>query len=291
MKNFTLLSFLLFVVLAGPAQSIKPRLVFQPGQSLQINREVKTTIAQQAMGQAIDMNVEGVAVHVYKVTNHTDDNSTLHHEPKSIKFNFEGMGQKRPFDSNNEKDMQGPLGKPIQETLAKTYDMIIDPSGKVLLVQPQKLAASDMDERLKIITAMLSDILDVAEPPLKGENSFFKVFPDTSIAKGDSWTETFENKDGKFTNRYTLSEITDSTLEVDLAGSSSTVSKLEIMGGMELTTSMNNKTTGKIIVDKATGLVRSKSLQTESSGTTQGMGNETPITSKTSILSTVTAMQ
>jgi hypothetical protein len=48
---------------------------------------------------------------------------------------------------------------------------------------------------------------------------------------------------------------------------------------MQTTTTMNNKTTGQIILDKATGIIRQKKSTTESSGTTEAMGGTLPVTS------------
>ena len=48
---------------------------------------------------------------------------------------------------------------------------------------------------------------------------------------------------------YTISDINDSTIVVDFAANSVTVTKAEMMG-TETTTTMNNKSTGKIILDK-----------------------------------------
>ena len=76
---------------------------------------------------------------------------------------------RQSFDSNVEKDMNGQFGKPIKEMLGKTYDMIIDPGGKVLMVQPEKHDKIQLDERLAIITNMLKDMLDVVNPPQKGK--------------------------------------------------------------------------------------------------------------------------
>ena len=283
MQKIFFLIAVLFTALNSIGQKVNGKLTFQQGQSYDIAMDLKNTISQEAMGNAIDFTVDGTAIHAYKVTNTTQDNSTLHHEMKRIKFNFEGMGPKISFDSDNPKDMAGQLGTPIKETMKQTYDIAVDPAGKVLMVQPEKMQTVEMDERLKIITNLIKDVLDVVQPPQKGTASLFKVLPDHEVGQGDTWTETYENEAGKFNNVYTLNSITDSTIVVDLNGTSNTISKLEIMAGMEVITKLNNKTTGKIILDKATGIVRQKTTTTESNGTTAAMGSETPITSKSAI--------
>ncbi len=281
-KTFVLIAVIL-TALSSYSQKLTGKLKFQQGQAFDIAMDVKSTISQEAMGQAIDFNVDGTAFHNYKVTNATADNNTLHHEAKRIKFSFEGMGQSRTFDSDNAKDMESPLGPPVKETLKQTFDMVVDPAGKVLMVNPEKMEAAQMDERMKFIFAMLNDVMDVVKPPQKGTASFFQVLPEKEVGQGDTWTEAQDTDAGKYSNTYTVNSITDSTIVVDLNGTSSTTSKVEIMAGMEITTTLNNKTTGQIVLDKNSGLIRRKTLTTESNGTTSGMGGETPITRKSTV--------
>ena len=268
------------------SQKVTGQLKFDQGQTLSVSVRIKTSISRQAMGQAIDFMADGSASHLYKVTNATNDNTTLHHQVQQIGFNFDGMGQKRSFDSNNEKDMNGQFGKPVKEMLGKTYDMIIDPNGKVLIVLPEKTDTTKMDQRMAIITNMLKGVLEIVLPPQKGADSFFKVLPENEKGIGDTWNESKENKTGKINTVYTLSAITDSTIEVDFKETSVTVSKAEMMGS-ETATTMNNSTTGKYILDKATGILREKTYTTESNGSTEIMGTTLPITSRATTTITV----
>jgi hypothetical protein len=259
------------------------KLVFQQAQNIGITLELKGTVAQDAMGQNIDFKIEGTAAHLYKVTNATEDNNTLHHEIKRVTFKFDGMGQKPSFDSDVKKDLDGFFGAPVKDILNKTYDMVIDPTGKALLVKPEKIELAKVDERLTIVFNMLRDLTTVVYPPKKGEASFFKVLPDSAIALNGTWTQTGEDANGKFATVYTLSAITDSTMVIDFKGTSVSVAQAEMMG-MQTTTKMNHNHTGKIILDKATGLIREKTINTESNGATTVMGNNLPVTSKTTVI-------
>lgn len=265
------------------AQAASGKLIFEQGRTLNIQMEIKTSIAQQAGGQAIDFTVDGVALHNYKVTNTTDDNTTLQHKAIKIGFTFDGMGQKRSFDSDNEKDMNGPFGETVKNILSKSFNMIIDPNGKVLMIQPENSEPVKTDERLAIVFTMLKDITDVVYPPRKGEASFFKILPDKITNKGESWTGSGQNENGKFSNEYTLTEITDSTIIVDFKGTAVTATKATMMG-METSTTMNSTSTGKIILDKTTGIIKEKTVTTESNGNTEAMGGTMPVTSKTTIV-------
>jgi hypothetical protein len=282
---FTLIALIPVTICLG--QKTSGKLTFKQGQILSITTEVKSTVSQEAMGQAIDFTADGAAMHSYKVTNATDDNNTLHHEVKRIAFNFDGMGQKRSFDSENKKDMDGQFGAVVKDILSKSFDLIIDTAGKVLLAKPEKSELSKADERLAIVMNMLKDVTNVVYPPKKNEASFFKILPEKEPGLNESWTEAMEDSTGKFNTVYTLSAITDSTFIIDLKGNSVTTTKAEMMG-QQIITNMNNAFTGKIILNRITGIIRKKTITTESNGTTEAMGGTLPVTSKTNVTIRVT---
>ena len=183
MKKIVCILSSFLVITVTYCQKISGKLKFDQGQDIQVVMETKTTVAQEANGQVIDFNVNGSVTHSYIVTNSTDDNTTLNHKMRRITFVFDGMGQKKNFDSDNPKDMNGQFGKPIKEALDKSYSMVIDPSGKVMMAIPEKFDASTDDERLMMIANMLKDVLGSVQPPKKGEASLFKVFPEKEITQ------------------------------------------------------------------------------------------------------------
>jgi hypothetical protein len=69
---------------------------------------------------------------------------------------------------------------------------------------------------------------------------------------------------------------------VDFTGNYITISKAEMMGS-ETTTTMNNKISGKLIVDKASGILREKNLVTESNGNTESSFGTLPVTSRSTV--------
>ncbi|MBC7949159.1 MAG: hypothetical protein H7Y42_14840 [Chitinophagaceae bacterium] len=275
-------SAVLFISFSARGQKVTGKLSFKQGQTFEVTLAAQTRVSQQAFGNAIDFTVDGTAMHRYKVTNSTDDNTTLHHDVKRITFNFDGMGSKRSFDSDVKKDLDGSFGGPVKEMLGKKFDMIIDPTGKTLMVKPEKINLSKTDDRLAIVLNMMKDITGVVYPPKKAEASFFKVLPDTAVGINDTWTEAGEDSTGKFMTQYTLSAITDSTIIVGFKGKSSSNTTGEVMG-MQTSTTMNNSYIGMIILDKATGIVKEKNITTESNGTTEAMGGSMPTTSKSTI--------
>lgn len=275
-----------FIGIAASAQKINAKLRFEQGQNFEINLQVKTTIAQQAMGQAIDFNVEATGVHSYKVTNATEENTTMNHQLNHVLFSFDGMGQKMHFDSKKEKDLNGQFGKPIRELLEKKYDIIIDSVGTTLMAVPEKITLTNADSRMAIITSMLREVTDLVQPPQKGKSSFFFVLPAKEAGEGDAWTLSYENESGKFDEAYSIQTINDSVIVVNFAGNSNTITKAEMMGN-ETITKLNNKSTGRITLDRTTCIIREKVINTDSNGTTEASFGSIPVNSKTSSVITV----
>ena len=264
-------------------QTISPKVKFVNGQLLNVRLDVKASVAQQAAGQAIDFTADAIALHGYRVVNQAKDQSTLQHQTRKIAFNFEGMGQKRSFDSDNKQDLEGPFGEPVKNMIGSGYAMTVDANGTVISVKPGKTEASIVDDRLAIVFNMLKDITDAVYPPKKGDASFFKIFPDRPVTEGESWTQSGQDQNGKYNTEYTLSEVLDSIIVVDFKGTATTTTKSTMMG-REAVTTLNSTSTGKIIIDGVNGLVREKNITIESSGTTEAMGGSVPVTSKTIIL-------
>ncbi|HMR91703.1 MAG TPA: DUF6263 family protein [Chitinophagaceae bacterium] len=262
------------------AQQITSIPHFEQGKIYQINADVQNSMVQQAMGQSIDFKVNAVAAHSYKITNSTDDFTTLHHKMQRIFFQFDGMGTKRSFDSDNKKDMDGFAGPAIRELLERKYDMITDAGGKITLVNPASFPALPQDDRTAIIFSMLRDITDLAGPPAKGSNSFFKIFPDTAVQAGSKWTETNQTATGKSATLYTLAAITDSTLVVDFVTEATDNITSQIMG-QQAVSKINSTSKGQVIIDKASGIVKERNSTTESHGTVEAMNTSMPVTGKT----------
>jgi hypothetical protein len=154
------------------------------------------------------------------------------------------------------------------------------------MARPETIKIEETDSRMAIITTMLKDVLDLVQPPKKGQNSFFKVLPDKEVGKGDTWTESSQDASSKQDAAYVISDINDSTIVVDFAANSVTITKAEMMGS-ETTTTMNNKSTGKIILDRLTGIIKEKTINTESNGSTEASFGTLPVTSKTTTTITV----
>ncbi len=113
----------------------------------------------------------------------------------------------------------------------------------------------------------------------------FLIVP-SKAKKGFSWSDS-SSKAGikKFTN-YTIKEMKGSEAIVSISGNLNADTKTE-MQGMEISGNSTGKINGEETVDLKTGLVKQRTTTLESSGNMQAMGQEIPMTTKVTSVSTV----
>lgn len=281
-KNVFLIS-VLFISLFAFSQKVSSKLNFKPGQQIEISSTVKSTVTQEAMGQPIEFNIDGAVSQTYNVSRVADGNTTLVHKPKRIYVKFDGMGQNQTLDSDKNEDLDSEMGKPLKAALEKNYEITIDASGKVVSVKSSANQKESDKPGADMMGNISSQVGASLEPPNEGDASFFKVLPDKAIAKGESWSDSSAKEGKKSNTQYTLTDITDNEILVDFKGNSSTETKAEMMG-METVTKMKNNTTGKIIIDKATGIIKQKTSTNDATGTIDVMGQTVPLSSKTTTI-------
>lgn len=279
----------LFLFISGPlslyAQKISGRLQFEPGKTITIRVNIKNIVAQQAGSQAIDITADGWMINQYQVIKTDKNNTALHHSLQKIGFDMEGMGHKTRFDSDNAADLQAPAGEIFKSILDKKYDIIIDSNGSTLTTIPDTMTVI-RDERLLILNDILKYLGDGIYPPKKGTPSYFAVLPAHEISVGESWIDSVRNSQEQSVTVSTLSALTDSTIIVTFNTTSVTNTTRQLMGA-QATTKLNNIITGKTIVDRTTGIIREKTSDIDSNGTTQMMGNTLPINVRTHIVQVV----
>lgn len=275
-----LLSFL------AQAQKVSGKIVFQPGQVLTVNMKSTTTNLVNAMGQEIEMKSEVVADHQFKVTNTNDESHTLSHEINRIQLTSEGMGNNMKFDSQSEKDLNGQIGAPIKEMLAKKYNLVIDASGNTLVAMNEGATDAKPSAEAGMLAQLVGGMSELTQAPKQGEASFFKVLPATEVGVGDAWTNTIDRNGTKLEEAYSIAEINNDFIILNYLSNSNSTTVQENMG-MEVTVTMKNKSEGKIKVDRKSGILKEKTITTTATGTAATGYGEFPINATTTSVITI----
>lgn len=275
----------LLLSLTGVAQKVSNKLNFQKGQKLEMVAKVNTVISMEMMGQTMDTKMDATITRMFDVENVANGAATIEHKVKRIQMHFEApMAGSQSFDSENEKDLKSDAGKNMEKAIKNKYTMTVDAAGKITAVKadddnPNNATAVKEDDMMANIMSQLSMGIEL---PKVGDTSEFLILPRAEMTKGETWTDSSNNSK----TVYTLSEITDTDIVVTYTQEASTQRTQEAMG-QEITMNSKDKTTGRITLDKKTGLLKERTADTISTGKMEMMGQSVPLSTKTTKTVTV----
>jgi hypothetical protein len=287
MKKLVLPALIVFS-LAANAQKVSNKLQFQKGQKLEVQTTVKST--SEMMGQT--MQVDLTSTRVLDVQEVAGGNATIENKIKRLLVNFDGMGKTESFDSDKESDRNSEMGKSLSKGMKNTYHMTVDPTGKITAVKagadnPNK--ATDSAGGQDMMSGMMDGIMEGFSLPAVGNASEFAILPAKEVGKGESWTDTTStDKDVKRSATYTVSDINANEIVLDYTEDVATKTTKENMG-MEINIDRKDKNTGKVTLDRKTGLLKQRTVTSQTTGTASVMGQEIPLDAKSTKTVTVTA--
>lgn len=286
MKNVLLLTFL-FISVITFGQSTSNKLNFHKGQVLEVTTQVNRNSTQEFMGQSMESSVSSSFTNIYTIADASTNGANINAGVKRIKFEMNMMGQNQSFDSDNKDDMKDDIGKMISNTLNEKYTMQIDPTGKVVMVkQDSSKQRSRREEQAAGMMGMVLGKVGSINPPKTGDATIFKILPDQAIKKGETWNEESKDENGTRKANYTLTEITDKEILIDFKEEGTLSTKQEMMG-QEASIDVNSKSYGKIVLDKATGILKQKTFVTNSEEKIKAAGQEIPSHSRMTTTITV----
>ncbi|MBK8610521.1 MAG: hypothetical protein IPL84_11435 [Chitinophagaceae bacterium] len=242
---------------------------------------VESTIDIEAsLSMGGEMTSNSSTVNALEVKNSAATDYTISNTLTRLKLNTIMMGQSNNYDSENKEGNNAEFAGMLDDRLNKPVDIVIDNRTGLPVSEKKKAKKADADESSAAgdLMKMFSDNSDDAIVA-----SAFQVIP-AGKKTGDSWAATTAEKDMKIIRRYTLKSQTNDEAVVLLDAIASAVNKLNFME-MEFEIKTNTKTTGEIISDIKTGLVKKRTAVADISGTFQMMGQDMPISAKTNTVS------
>ncbi len=287
MKQLFLVAAIAFAT-TGFAQKVNNKLTFQKGQKLEMTSKVNTLISMEMMGQAMESKIDATVTRLFDVEDVTNNSATIEHKVRRIQMNFEApMQGVQTFDSDNEKDMKGDGGKVMEKALKNKYSMTVDAGGKITAVKADDNNPNNTPKKedADMMSTALAQFAAGFDLPKTGDTSEFMILPPKELAKGESWTDSSKN----IKTVYTLADVTDADIIVNYTEEAST-SRIQEAMGQEITMNSKDKTTGKIILDKKSGLLKEKTATTNSEGNMEMAGQTMPMNTKTTKTITVKAI-
>jgi hypothetical protein len=272
-------------------QKVSNKLALQKGQKYEITTIVDNVNTTEMMGQSMDMKMNMTTTRTLDVEGVDKNIATIESKVKRMQYNFEGMGQSQKFDSENEADMKGEGGKMAEKALKNKYSMKVDATGKILEVTPDDDNPNKAENAASgSMGGPMDGMMEGFDLPKTGTRLDVSFLPATEVSKGSTWTDTTAvNKDEKRKALFTVTGVTDNEVLIDYTEEVAATTTREQMG-MEVNIERKDQSTGKITLDRKTGLLKQQTVTTKTEATAEVMGQRMPVNATTTKTVTVKAL-
>jgi hypothetical protein len=238
-----------------------------------------TTDIQASLTMGMEMISNSSTINSLIVKNSSANSYTIGNTLTKMKVNMNAMGQSSSYNSDNKEGNSEEMAKLFDEKMNKQVDVVIDNktanpvTDKKKEKKPEDADAGNPAADLMKMFADNSDDAIVA--------GAFEVVP-KGKSVGDSWADTTSGNDMKTISTYTLKSVTGNEAVIQSVITSVGKSKLNFQE-MEFELKIDSKTTGEIVSDILTGLVSKRTNVAEINGSIQMMGQDMPISAKSTI--------
>lgn len=281
MKKIVLV-FALVSTMPGFSQKALNKLTFTKGQHLEVVTNINIS-AESMMGPTTGTITIADS---YSVNNATTQTTTLQKVPKQVKMNFNFGSQEIKLDSDNPKDLSSPFSQPVKEIMSQKPEFTIDAAGKILSVKKNDTKTKAESDGAGMMGMMLPGMDFASAVPQPGASSFFQILPNREVGIGETWTDSLQAEGTKNVTVYKVKDITDKEILLDFSGEGTTVTKKEAMG-MSVNVNAANRSTGTVVLDKATGIIKQKTMTNTTETTMDLGGREMTSTIKTNLVTNV----
>ncbi|MGZ8537922.1 MAG: DUF6263 family protein, partial [Flavisolibacter sp.] len=164
----------------------------------------------------------------------------------------------------------------------------LDPTGKITDVKLDDDNPNDTTtDESKMVAELVSMQLGLnISVPKAGTISAFSILPARNLTQGEKWVDSSSVDGTSTTTNYTVKTITANDVTLDFTDLTNIKTTKSIMGTQAVVNSKNTST-GTIIVDKKTGLLKQKTTTTDTDGTIEAQGQTIPQKEKTTVTITV----
>ena len=265
-------------LLAQP-NSVKPvftnKILLSAGQKIIVQSSLT---AESSLSPGVDVSNTTNSENTIEVRNISEKNYTLSSSLTKMQVNMNMPGNSTSYDSEKKEDRETDLGKTFSEKLNKPVEVILDVNtGKATTTQMKPANNKKETDEGNPMQGMLQVMGDAGGTEALVEGAF-ELIPQGKNA-GDSWSDSSSAKNLKMMKTYTLKSVTGNEAVIGYSMSVDAVNSME-MQGMQMEISSITKSTGEIIVDILTGLVRKKTTQSDVQGNMLLMGQSIPVNAK-----------
>ena len=204
-----------------------------------------------------------------KVSESNDANIKLKTKIEKLKATGEFGGNSAEYDSEKKDSENNPeMSAALKEKVGVEKELSVDRKTGIStdLTSPKPDVESDpMDDIMKAANGNENTTV----------NEMFFIIP-KGTKVGDTWTTNVDKEGNKTQNKYTLKEVKGNSASIDF-NTVVTINQTIPVQGMDMAMNIKLNSNGNFVVNTETGVLIKKTSKTISEGTTNFMGQDSPI--------------
>ncbi|MBY0480491.1 MAG: hypothetical protein K2Q21_03975 [Chitinophagaceae bacterium] len=270
MKHLSVIIGLAGFLFIGAIGHCQNRISVTAGQKIQQTTNQNSTIVQTVQGNEMEIT-SNVKLAVDLEVKKSSPNIELSNTVTRLQLHTEAMGNSTDFDSDKQEDKDGQIGQMLKGVIGKPFEVSMSVDGIVFKSDKDK---SEKEAASNILGGNIDDV---------AKESFLAI--PASIKVGDSLVVVGDitDKDNSKTITYSVESITGNDAVLTFKGSE-TSKKTKSMQNMEAVVTSTSTSSGTVIVDTKSGLIKEKKSTIEAKGTTEVMGQSIPFSLKQTVV-------
>lgn len=227
-------------------------------------------------GMGMQMSSVSATTNSLQVKESDTNKYTISNSLTKLKINMNMMGQNNMYDSDNKQGNNEEMAKIFDDRMNKVTDVMIDKTTGNVIAQKQTDTKNGDEDASNISENMMNMFSNNTDEAVVA--GAFEILP-AGKKTGDSWADTSNTKEAKTIRTFTLQSISGNEAVMNIETTIKAKNKLDFQG-MEFEINTETKTTGKVMFDISTGLVNQRDTVSDITGSFQMMGQDMPITAK-----------
>ncbi len=286
MKKLIFLFAILFAVQISFAKKLDLKLNLEKGETYKQIMVSKTKVAQEVMGQKIDILITMHCTSSFKVVDIVDGNFKLEicYDEMSMDMKMPQGNQSFSSESNDESD---PLSAVLSKIIGKKFSMTMTEKGKVLEIEGMSELMTSMFDDVEHSNPQIEQMKQQFEQAFGEDafkNSFEKttaIYPEGKIKKGAEW-ESESNQNMGFTiNSKSTYKLVDFDKSVANVTGTSLLATPEVsaaieMGPMKMEYQLSGEMKTNMKIDRKTGWVKEAKMTQKLEGEILMSGDNLP---------------
>jgi len=264
---------------------------FSPGAKYYYTIRTETETSVLLNNKKLETSNQSEMGLVYEVMNTKSDSIFVKITYDQLHINVKNKNGEQDLNTSNAAQSLNPLEKALGAIKGASMNMVLSTQGDVLHITGAKEIADKLLTGLNTQDAYVKEMMQQQIGKLIGDDFIknnlaheFKLFPDTAVYVGDSWSRKNVESgimqfDAPTTYRFTA--VKGNTAEVETESEISNNNTTIVMG-IQTVAKMEGKQGGYFETDTQTGLLMNGKSQASLEGTMQVMGRDVPVKIKIS---------